>query len=82
MTWLAPFTPGYNATLLYHTPTCVPRNNGQTMKALFAGNSVSKPDGWTLISWNEISEGSYVVPLTRYATTYLDVLKSITQANR
>jgi hypothetical protein len=82
MTWLAPFTPGYNATLLYHTPTCVPRNNGQTMKALFAGNSASKPDGWTLISWNEISEGSYVVPLTRYGTTYLDVLKSITRANR
>jgi hypothetical protein len=78
-TWLAPFTPGYNATLLYHTPTCVPRNNGQTMRSLYAGNAASKPDGWTLISWNEISEGSYVVPLTRYGMTYVDVLKSIIQ---
>jgi len=80
-TWLAPFTPGYNATLLYHTPTCVPRNDGETMRALFAGNSASKPDGWTLISWNEISEGSYVVPLARYGDTYTNVLKEITSAN-
>jgi hypothetical protein len=76
-TWLAPFTPGYNASLLYKTPTCVPRNNGQTMRALYAGNAASKPAGWTLISWNEISEGSYVVPLTRYGMTYVNVLKSL-----
>lgn len=81
-TWLAPFTPGYNAMLLYHTSTCVPRDNGQTMKSLFAGNSASKPDGWTLISWNEISEGSYVVPLTRYGMEYLDTLRSIADARR
>jgi hypothetical protein len=81
-TWLAPFTPGYNATLLYHTPTCVPRNNGQTMHALFTGNSASAPDGWTFISWNEISEGSYVVPLTRYGTTYIHVLATITGSGR
>jgi hypothetical protein len=81
-TWLAPFTPGYDAMLLYHTPTCVPRDNGQTMKSIFAGNSASRPDGWTLISWNEISEGSYVVPLTRYGTTYLNVVKSIAEAGR
>lgn len=76
-TWLAPFIPGYNASLLYHTSTCVPRDNGQTMRSLFAGNSASHPDGWTLISWNEITEGTYVVPLLRYGKTYLNVLKSI-----
>lgn len=57
---LASLTPGYNATLLYHRPTCVPRNKGQTMHELLTGNSVSEPDGWTFISWNEITEGTYV----------------------
>jgi hypothetical protein len=47
------------------------------MRSLFAGNSASHPDGWTLISWNEITEGTYVVPLLRYGKTYLNVLKSI-----
>jgi hypothetical protein len=81
-TWLAPFTPGYNAMLLYGTPTCVPRNGGQTMRALFAGNSQSRPDGWTFISWNEISEGTYVVPLSRYGMAYVQALKSIAITNR
>jgi hypothetical protein len=76
-TWLAPFTPGYNAMLLYHTSTCVPRDDGATMKTLFVGNAASKPAGWTLISWNEISEGSYVVPLSRYGNHYLDVLTAL-----
>ncbi len=81
-TWLAPSTPGYNAMLLYNTPTCVPRNDGQTMRDLFAGNSRSRPDGWTFISWNEISEGTYVVPLSRYGMAYVQALKSIATANR
>ncbi len=79
-TWLAPFTPGYNAMLLYDSPTCVPRDDGRTMHALFDGNGASEPDGWTFISWNEISEGSYVVPLTRYGTKYVDELRSIVGA--
>ena len=81
-TWLAPFTPGYNAMLLYNTPTCVPRNNGQTMHTIFDGNLVSNPDGWTLISWNEISEGSYIVPLTRYGNFYTNDLSNIIQTGR
>ena len=81
-TWLAPFTPGYNAMLLYRTSTCVPRDNGQTMRTLFAGNAASRPDGWTLISWNEITEGTYVVPLLRYGSKYVDVLSSILRARR
>lgn len=76
-TWLAPFTPGYNAMLLYGTSTCVPRDDGRTMRTLFAGNAASDPDGWTLISWNEITEGTYIVPLQRYGTRYVDVLKSL-----
>ena len=80
-TWLAPFIPGYNPMLLYKTPTCVPRDNGHTMHAVFDGNKASNPDGWTLISWNEISEGSYVVPLTRYGNAYVDQLRTIVQTN-
>jgi hypothetical protein len=81
-TWLAPFTPGYDPMLLYKTPTCVPRNDGRTMHVLFDGNRASNPDGWTLISWNEISEGSYVVPLTRYGNAYLNDLRTIVHTNR
>lgn len=81
-TWLAPFTPGYNASLLYGTPTCVPRDGGQTMHKLYDGNLASDPDGWTLISWNEISEGSYIVPLTRYGDLYSNTLADIIRTGR
>jgi hypothetical protein len=80
-TWLAPFTPGYNAQLLYGTSTCVPRRDGQTMHQLFGGNKASNPDGWTFISWNEIAEGSYIVPLTRYGQKYTNELKSVIANN-
>jgi hypothetical protein len=80
-TWLAPFTPGYNAQLLYGSSTCVPRRNGQTMHELFRGNKASQPDGWTFISWNEIAEGSYIVPLTRYGHRYTDELKTVIANN-
>jgi hypothetical protein len=76
-TWLAPLTPGYNAMLYYDTPTCVPRDGGETMQKLYDGNAKSDPDGWTFISWNEISEGSYIVPLTRYGDLYVDTLADI-----
>jgi hypothetical protein len=80
-TWLAPFTPGYNAQLLYGTSTCVPRRDGQTMHELFRGNKASNPDGWTFISWNEIAEGSYIVPLTRYGQKYTNELKTLIANN-
>lgn len=81
-TWLAPFTPGYNAMLLYDTPTCVPRDDGETMHKLYDGNAASDPAGWTFISWNEISEGSYIVPLTRYGDLYTNTLADIISTGR
>ena len=75
--WLAPLAPGYNPVLLHGGDTCVPRNNGDTMRRLFLGNLASQPDGWLLISWNEIAEGSHIVPLTRWGNAYLDVVRSI-----
>ena len=80
-TWLAPFTPGYNSQLLYGTSTCVPRRDGQTMHELFRGNQASRPDGWMFISWNEIAEGTYIVPLTRYGEQYTNELKTVITNN-
>lgn len=72
--WWAPFTPGYDGVLLGGS-TCIPRQDGQTMRALFEGNAATAPDAWTLISWNEIAEGTYVDPLQRYGDRYLEVLR-------
>jgi hypothetical protein len=74
--WWAPFTPGYDGILLGDT-TCIPRNDGQTMRTLFDGNATTRPDAWTFISWNEIAEGTYVDPLQRYGDRYLEVLREI-----
>ena len=63
--WLAPVAPGYN------NGTCVPRLNGETLRRLYEGNRASRPNGWTLISWNEITENTHVVPLRRYGGAYV-----------
>jgi len=47
------------------------------MRKLFDGNAKSNPDGWTFISWNEIAEGSYIVPLTRFGDYYLRQIASV-----
>ena len=74
--WVAPFTPGYNTVLLGGS-TCIPRNNGDTMRRLFQGNSKTNPDGWALISWNEVAEGTYVQPLRRNGNRDLAVIKEL-----
>ena len=74
--WLAPFAPGYDSVLDGGT-TCIPRRDGETMRALFRGNAATNPDGWVLISWNEVTEGTYVEPLQRYGTRFLDVTRTL-----
>jgi hypothetical protein len=74
--FFGPLTPGYNKVIGGGT-TCVPRLGGQTMRDLFAGNSIAKPDGWMVISWNEIDEGTYIMPLERYGQQTLDTLSSV-----
>jgi hypothetical protein len=51
------------------------------MHELFRGNLASRPDGWMFISWNEIAEGSYIVPLSRYGQQYTSALKSVIANN-
>ena len=51
------------------------------MRRLYQGNKASNPDGWLLISWNEIAEASHIVPLTRYDHTYLNTLQTLIHTN-
>jgi hypothetical protein len=68
--YFAPLSPGFDRQLDGST-TCIPRDNGATLQALFDGNATGNPDGWLLISWNEITEGTYVTPeLQRYGGAY------------
>jgi hypothetical protein len=59
----------------------VPRDGGRTLKTLFDGNAATHPDDFGLISWNEITEGSYIDPMTRYGSQDLSMLQSVI-ANR
>jgi hypothetical protein len=74
--WFAPLAPGYNKEI-GGGRTCVPRRGGQTLRDLYAGNARTAPDAWLLISWNEITEGTHVVPLQRYASQSLDMLRAM-----
>jgi len=75
--WFAPFAPGFDAQLLGQGHGCVPRNNGETMRALYHGNAASNPDAMLLISWNEVAEGTYVEPLQRWGDLYLRILRPL-----
>jgi hypothetical protein len=44
---------------------------------LWSGNNASNPNGWTLISWNEIAENTHVQPLTKWGNRYLEVLADL-----
>jgi hypothetical protein len=74
--FFAPLAPGYNK-VLGGGSGCVPRLGGTTMKDLYGGNSSAHPNGWMVISWNEIDEGTYVMPLERYGNQSLITLQSI-----
>lgn len=74
--WVSPLAPGYDKQLAGGT-NCVPRKGGATLRALFHGNSATHPDDWALISWNEITEGTYVDPMTRYGSQDLDMMTAL-----
>jgi len=74
--WYAPVAPGYNSNLIGGS-TCVPRKGGETMRKIWEGNAASNPDGWGLISWNEIAENSHIQPMQKWGNTYTDVLSGL-----
>src|SRR6266508_1568562 len=75
--WYAPLAPGYNSSLLTGGSACVPRRNGDTIRALWNGNAGSNPDGWGFISWNEIAENTHIKPLQKWGTSSLNALASL-----
>ena len=74
--WVAPLTPGYDKQLAGGT-NCVPRQGGQTMRTLDAGNARTSPDAWGVISWNEVVEGTYIEPLQRYGQQSLSTVHTL-----
>ncbi|HEU4744320.1 MAG TPA: endo-1,3-alpha-glucanase family glycosylhydrolase, partial [Anaerolineales bacterium] len=74
--WYAPLNPGYNSSLL-DGGTCIPRRNGDTLRSVWNGNLASRPDGWGMISWNEIAENTHIKPMQKWGNTYLNVLSSL-----
>jgi hypothetical protein len=75
--WYAPLAPGYNSKLLNGDGNCVPRKNGETLRRLWFGNLNSNPDGWGMISWNEITENTHIRPMQKWRSRYLDVLSNL-----
>lgn len=75
--WLAPIAPGFNISNFGLGGTCVPREDGETMRRLYEGNVRSQPDLWLIISWNEFLENTYVQPSLRYGSRYLDLIREI-----
>ena len=79
-TWIAPLAPGYDKQLAGGS-NCVPRNGGRTLQQLFQGNLASNPEDFGLISWNEITEGTYIAPMTRYGQQDLSIVAALTKTN-
>ncbi|HEX2993293.1 MAG TPA: hypothetical protein VHP14_00620 [Anaerolineales bacterium] len=74
--WYAPLNSGYNSSLL-DGGTCIPRKNGETLRTLWKGNLASRPDGWGMISWNEIAENTHIKPMQKWGNKYLNVLAEL-----
>ncbi len=75
--WIAPAAPGFDARQIGGT-SVVPRRDGQTLEAAWAGALKTSPDVMGLISWNEFSENSYVEPSKTYGDTYLKIVGQLT----
>jgi hypothetical protein len=74
--WIAPFAPGFNATLI-GGHLIVPRNSGATLQREYAIAAASSPDILGLISWNEWTENTYLEPSVNFGSTYVNLLKGM-----
>jgi hypothetical protein len=74
--WIAPAAPGFDARLIGGT-SVVPRRDGATFRAAWAGALQTAPDVLGVISWNEFSENSHIEPSETFGTTYLDLTRSL-----
>jgi Glycosyl hydrolase family 99 len=74
--WIAPFAPGFNATLI-GGHRIIPRDNGATLRAEYATAARSAPDILGLISWNEWTENTYMEPSIHFGFSYPKFLKGL-----
>ena len=74
--WIAPAAPGFDARLVGGTST-VPRRDGATFRAAWAGALATRPDILGIISWNEFSENSQIEPSTTYGDLYLRIASQL-----
>lgn len=77
----APLVAGYDGRLLYGGTFHVIRKNGETLQRNWDGNMRGNPEFWNVITWNEIREGSHIVPLKRWGTMNIDVLEQLIAGN-
>jgi hypothetical protein len=77
--WIAPAAPGFDARLV-GGKSVVPRRDGETYRAAWAGAIASGPDAVGIISWNEFSENSHIEPSQTMSTTYLDLTGELIRA--
>lgn len=73
--WAAGVLPGYNDTRVpgRKGTYTVPRKNGATYRASWAGALSSSPDWITITSFNEWFEGSMIEPSVTYGNLYLAI---------
>lgn len=74
--WIAPFAPGFNATLI-GGHIVVPRNDGSTLRTEYSAAAASSPDVMGLISWNEWTENTYIEPSVNFGYFYPKLLASL-----
>jgi len=74
--WIAPFAPGFNATLI-GGHLIVPRSSGGTLRSEYVLAVAASPDILGLISWNEWTENTYMEPSVNFGSTYVNVLKGM-----
>jgi hypothetical protein len=77
--WIAPFAPGFDATLLGGT-VLSPRDNGKTLTLEYAAAAATAPDIMGLISWNEWTENTHIEPSITFGEFYVELLASLVAA--
>lgn len=74
--WIAPAAPGFDARLIGGT-SVVPRRDGATLQAEWAGALGTAPDVLGIISWNEFSENSHIEPSQTWSDRYLGITRQL-----
>jgi len=71
--------PGFDESRLGRgsAPVVRGRDNGNFLRASFAGAAAANPHMIIITSWNEFPENSYIEPSANYGTMYLDIAREL-----